>query len=456
MLAVSQVPGLSDLFGLPSAERPDAILDGKSFVASCRTYKDGCSVPLIIGTITALFTIIAGFDYINGNKYGYGEKYYAAWEAMAPMAGSMIGITSLVPVFRLFFTPIIGPLFEAVATHRAMFGGILLPVDVGGYPMALKLAKDNLPVAMYSSVLLGSMFGATIGFNIPVGLAMISRKNHIFFAFGTLIGFLSVPFGCIVGGLTMAASPYDLSVADAFKNMIAVVIITVLIAVPLYLKPFPTLRGFIHFSSAIQFLMTFGAMIAIFQEYTLLRFPLWSRMIDDDGEDSFMTILLVVSSVASVLTGTIPMIHFITTMIGPTLQKVTQKAGLTAIDASGLVSVIATAVPMYGLFDEMSRKGMIVAAAFEVGAAYVLGDHLAYVGAVEPDMIVPMIVGKLFAGAVAIGLAILTGNLFVVKGTEALERMEAQENDDWQEKPEADTQAEADGNAETDPLHTSL
>jgi ethanolamine transporter len=423
------------------ADLRDAILDGKSFVASCRRYKESCSVSLVIGTIAALFTIVAGFDYINGNKYGYGEKYYAAWEAMAPMAGSMIGITSLVPVFRLFFTPIIGPVFEAVATHQAMFAGILLPVDVGGYQMALKLAKDNLPVAMYSSVLLGSMFGATIGFNIPVGLAMISNRNHIFFAFGTLIGFISVPFGCIVGGLAMAASPYDLGVADVFKNMIAVVIITVLIAVPLYLKPFQTLQGFIYFSTAIQFLMTFGAMIAIFQEYALLRFPLWSRMIDDDGEDSFMTILLVVSSVASVLTGTIPMIHFVTKMIGPVLQKVTQKAGLTAVDASGLVSVIATALPMYGLFDTMSRKGMIVAGAFEVGAAYAFGDHLAYVGAVEPDMILPMIIGKLAAGAVAIVLTIFTGDIFVQKGTEALERMDAMENADAEEKKAEGTEA---------------
>jgi ethanolamine transporter EutH len=85
-----------------------ANLDGKSFVESCWYFKDHFSVSLVIGAIATLFSAIAGFDYINDNKYGYRDKYYAAWEAMAPMAG----ITCLVPVIRLFLTPIISPIFR--------------------------------------------------------------------------------------------------------------------------------------------------------------------------------------------------------------------------------------------------------------------------------------------------------------------------------------------------------
>jgi ethanolamine transporter len=405
------------------ADLRDAIMDGKTFVASCRYFAENVSVSMIVGAITALFSVIAGFDYINGDHYGYGKKYYAAWEAMAPMASSMVGITVLVPVLRLFLTPIISPIFEGLQTHPAMFAGVLLDPSMGGMPMSIKMAPENYGVAMYSSVVLGTMLGCTIVFNIPVGLSMIREENHIFFAFGTLIGLVSIPIGCIIGGFLMETTSFPLTVAEVFKNMIAVIIIAVLIGVPLYLKPFPTLKAFMHFSGAITFLMTFGALIAIFQQYAFVQFPLWSKMLDDEGENSFVTILGVVPAVASVLTGTIPMMHFITTMIGPGLQKLSQKIGLTAIDAGGLIACLATAVPMYGMFDDMSKKGMVFAAAFEVGAAYAIGDHLAYIGALEPEMIVPMLVAKLLAGVVALVMSVFSADMFVRKGDEAIEML---------------------------------
>jgi hypothetical protein len=36
-----------------------AILDGKTFVASCRCFKENVSVSMIVGAITALFSVIA-------------------------------------------------------------------------------------------------------------------------------------------------------------------------------------------------------------------------------------------------------------------------------------------------------------------------------------------------------------------------------------------------------------
>jgi ethanolamine transporter EutH len=67
----------------------------------------------------------------------------------------------------------------------------------------------------------------------------------------------------------------------------------------------------------------------------------------------------------------------------------------------------------------MSNKGMIFNAAFEVGAAYALGDHLAYLGSVERGMIVPLILGKLFAAALSVVLCIFTADFFVRKALES-------------------------------------
>jgi ethanolamine transporter EutH len=45
---------------------------------------------------------------------------------------------------------------------------------------------------------------------------------------------------------------------------------------------------------------------------------------------------------------------------------------------------------MFGMFDAMSPKGMVFKAAFKVGAASALGNHLAYLGAVQLRTMVPL------------------------------------------------------------------
>jgi ethanolamine transporter len=404
---------------MPFKELWSSLTDGRKFLHSCLFFKEHVGAPLIIASLAGIFTVIAGFDYINGSKYGYGNKYTEAWETMAPMAVSMVGITSLTPVFRIALTPFIAPIFGIMQSHQAMFAGAILDPAMGGYPLAVKLAPESYPIAMYS-VILGSMLGATICFNIPVGLSMIRPNHHIFFAYGTLVGILSVPFGTVIGGLIMSAGPFAIPLADVFKNLIPIFVITVLLSVSLYFFPFGTLRGFMHFSGAITFLMTFGALLAIFEEMTKIEFPLWSTMVDDDGENVLMTILAVVAEIAMVLTGTIPLVHFIISMVGPFMGRAARKIGLTEIDAGGLVASLPSALPMFGMFDDMSYKGMVFNAAFEVGAAYALGDHLAYLGSVEPELIVPLIIGKMLGALIALVMCIFIGDFFVKKGLEAL------------------------------------
>jgi ethanolamine transporter len=77
---------------------------------------------------------------------------------------------------------------------------------------------------------------------------------------------------------------------------------------------------------------------------------------------------------------------------------------------------------MLGLFDGMTPKGMIFNAAFCVGGAFTFGDHLAYLGSVQPEMIIPVIIGKLAAGIVSIVLCILSADFLSRKGQEAIAR----------------------------------
>ena len=73
---------------------------------------------------------------------------------------------------------------------------------------------------------------------------------------------------------------------------------------------------------------------------------------------------------------------------------------------------LANSIPMFGMVKDMDERGKIVNIAFAVPAAFVFGDHLGFTAGFAPEMIGPMIVGKLVGGVSAIAVAMwLTGKV---------------------------------------------
>lgn len=52
---------------------------------------------------------------------------------------------------------------------------------------------------LFSWVFLGTMFGPTLVFTIPVALGILDRQDHPYFAKGVLIGISTIPIGCLIG-----------------------------------------------------------------------------------------------------------------------------------------------------------------------------------------------------------------------------------------------------------------
>ncbi|KAK2242101.1 ethanolamine utilization protein EutH [Clostridioides difficile] len=59
------------------------------------------------------------------------------------------------------------------------------------------------------------------------------------------------------------------------------------------------------------------------------------------------------------------------------------------------------------MMKDMSPKGKVVNTAWLVCATAALGDHLGFTAGVVPEMITPVVIGKLVGGVLAIALAIL-------------------------------------------------
>ena len=81
--------------------------------------------------------------------------------------------------------------------------------------------------------------------------------------------------------------------------------------------------------------------------------------------------------------------------------------GMNEVAAAGMVASLANSIPMFGMMKDMDQRGKVLNVAFSVSAAFVFGDHLGFTAGFAPDMLVPVIVGKLAAGISAVAVAML-------------------------------------------------
>ncbi len=71
---------------------------------------------------------------------------------------------------------------------------------MGGFFLAKELAGGDVAAWLYL-LILGSMMGPTIVFSIPVALGIIEPSDRRYLALGVLAGIVTIPIGCIAGGL---------------------------------------------------------------------------------------------------------------------------------------------------------------------------------------------------------------------------------------------------------------
>ena len=278
---------------------------------------------------------------------------------------------------------------------------------MGGYPLAMQLAADKA-VGNFSGLILGTMMGPTIVFTIPVALSIIKPEDRPYLGAGTLAGLITIPLGCIAGGLVMNMTPYKISMGTILVNLIPVIIVAGLICIGLWFATDAMIRGFNKFGTAVTILITIFTAIAVFEYLTGIRFPLFDIMVDPEKNDGVVPLesgLLVCGQIAIVLIGAFPMVKWITRTFGKALEKVGGALGMNETGSAGMVANLANNIAMFNILGDMNPKGKLLNVAFAVSAAFVFGDHLGFTAGNNPDMIFPVVVGKLVAGITAVVLA---------------------------------------------------
>lgn len=371
--------------------------------ASLKTYMADFSANKAIMLIMVIFMFVGGIDKILGNKRGYGEKYDEGFEALGTLAIAMVGMIALVPVIKIVFGGALGTFFRMIGADPSLFAGIILGCDLGGYPLAMELAESEA-IGNFTGLIVAAVMGINVVFNIPVGLGIIDENDREFLASGMLIGFATIPIGCIAGGMMMIGSGWDLSFKDVIMNTIPVVVVAILIILGLVFMQQKMLKGFLAFGKGVTALVTCGTMLAVFQYLTGIRLPLFHVMVEANAEGVIPLEegIAVVGGIAIVLIGAFPMVHFITKKFSDPLKKIGAKFDLDENSVVGLIANLANNIMMFQSIRYMNDKGKILNCAFTVSAAFVLGDHLGFAANANQDMILPMIVAKFVGGITAL------------------------------------------------------
>ncbi len=356
-------------------------------------------INLIIMSIMAIFMAFSAIDRaVLNNRFGYGEKFDEGMYAMGPLATAMLGFMCIAPVLGNLLTPVITPVFGLLGIDSAMLAGSILSPDMGGYPLA-KSMTENSQTAILSGGLYASMMGTSISFGIPVALGIIKEKDKPYFAKGIMAGVIPIPIACIVGGLVAG-----MSLNLILVNIIPSIILAIFLSIGLWKIPKKVMSGFIGFSKFITMIMYLSLAAAIFEELTgIVIIP---------GMDKITDQFEIVGICGITLAGAYPFVHFVTQVFKKPLNKFGKILGVNNITVAGLIASLANSIPMLAIVKDMDNRGKVVAIAFSVSAAFVLGDHLAYASANFTHDITALIVTKLVGGILGAAIA-----LFMTRNT---------------------------------------
>jgi len=203
--------------------------------------------------------------------------------------------------------------------------------------------------------------------------------------------------------MRMTSTP--LSLSALLLNTLPVIVLAAAVAIGLAMNQALMLRIFAAFGKVMTGFITISPAIAIFQYLTGIELPLFYLMVRPNealGGVPLEVSLLLVGQIAIVLTGAFPMIHFLNRSLGIPMQNIGDKIGISAEASTGLLTQLASSIPVWGIIDTMNDRGKLFNIAFAVSGSFVFGDALAFTGGANPEMVFPVLVGKLTGGILAL------------------------------------------------------
>ena len=351
-----------------------------------------------------------------------GEEFLNGINAIGSIFLPVAGIMASAPYLTAFVEHVFGPLYGLMGADPAMAATTFIAVDMGGYQLAEALAstKESWIMAMMT----GYMAGATIVFSIPCALKMLEKADRRYLAMGTMAGFITIPIGVLVSSAIIALSnpsireviatsgsaTYQLALSwgQIFLNLIPLVVICGLIAVGLYFIPEGMIKGFNVFGKFMDSALRIVFVLCVVEYFTGVFskiFGSWGFEPIIADEVDYNRALEVSGYIGIMLCGAFPMVYLIKTYLAKPLGWLGRKVGLSSDATTGILAATANVLALFGIVKDLKPEDKVKCLAYAVPCAFLIGDHLAFTANFQPTLILPVMLGKLCGGIVAVWLA---------------------------------------------------
>lgn len=341
--------------------------------------------------LMALGAVLGGIDHILGNRFGLGRRFEEAFHLLGPMGLSMAGILCLAPLLSGVLGKIVVPVYSALGLDPGMLGSVLA-IDMGGYQMAMELAADP-QIGRYCGIVVSAIFGCTVVFTIPMGMAAVEENSRPFFVKGILLGLGSMPVGLVTGGIACG-----LPLRTLLWQCLPIFVLSALLIWGLWKNAQRMVRIFRAFARGIRILSVVGLTLGAVQYMTELTFlpemiPLTQAM-------------EVVCSIAIVMLGSMPLAELLQRMLKVPLGWIGKHTGLNSTSTTGLLIGLVSVMPALAMVSRMDRRGKVVCGAAMVCGASAFAAHLGFALSTQPDMAPAMLWAKLLGAAAGVVLAL--------------------------------------------------
>ena len=351
-----------------------------------------------------------------------GKEFLAGFEAIGSIFIPVAGIMAAAPYLTWFVSKIFGPLYSLVGADPAMAATTFIAVDMGGYQLAEALAatKESWIMAMMT----GYMAGATIVFSIPVALKMIQKEDRRYLAMGEMVGFITIPVGVFVASAIIALSnpmiretittsdeatyQLGLSFLLIFRNLVPLIIICGAIALGLYFIPEKMIKGFNVFGKVMDSALRIVLVLCVVEYFTGIFstiFGTWGFEPIIADEIDINRALEIAGYIGIMLCGAFPMVYLIKTYLAKPLDAVGRRMGLSVDATTGILAATANVLALFAIVKDLQPNDKVKCIAYSVCCAFLIGDHLAFAANFQPTLILPIMVGKLCGGCLAVYIA---------------------------------------------------
>lgn len=342
--------------------------------------------------VFAFFALLGVIDKVIGDKFRLGQAFEKGLMTAGPLILSMAGMIVLSPVLAQGMSKILAPICGAVGMDTSVLAGFF-PVDAGGASMAYALSEDQ-KIRAYNGIMVASMLGATICPVIPLSLQMTKKELHEDVLMGLLCGIAAIPVGCVLSGIMMGCGALEL-----LLNSLPMLVISAAICLGLWKSPRIVTKLFGWLGKFLMAFVSVGLLLGMLDLFAGVK--VFKEMAPLSEAFS------IIGNISVILAGVFPMLEIVSLLLKKPMTWLSRKLGVNDTSVLGFVTTLANNIPVFSMLQDMDKKGRVLNMAFAVSAGYVFGDHLAFVLSYDRSFALPMVVGKLIGGVMAVLLALL-------------------------------------------------